>query len=178
MMSRIRLLSTDFDGTLIAIGSNGVCPPNFAAALEEHHRHGGLWAINTGRSLHHAMDGLKLFNAPLAPDFLLTNEREVYRRTAAGQWMPHGDWNSISRRRHEELFEQALEMFAFIERLEKESDQITILYEEELPAGLVTSSEEAMEIVARNLQREAERLPDSKSSTKQHLPSLLPQRLS
>lgn len=160
MMSRIRLLSTDFDGTLIAIGSNGRCPPNFAAALQEHNRLGGLWAINTGRSLNHAIDGLKLFNAPLAPNFLLTNEREIYRRTADGQWMPHGDWNSISRRRHGELFEQALEMFAFIERLAQESDQITILYEEELPAGLVTSSEEVMEIVARDIQREAERLPD------------------
>ena len=159
-MSRIRLLSTDFDGTLVAIGSHGRCPPAFAAALEEHFRHGGLWAINTGRSLDHAIDGLKLFNAPLAPDFLLTNEREIYRKTADGHWMPHGHWNSISRRRHGELFGRALEMFAFVERLAQESDQITILYEEELPAGLVTGSEEVMEIVANSIQREAEGLPD------------------
>jgi hydroxymethylpyrimidine pyrophosphatase-like HAD family hydrolase len=51
-------------------------------------------------------------------------------------------------------------MFAFVERLAQESDQITILYEEELPAGLVTSSEEVMEIVANNIQSEAERIPD------------------
>ena len=159
-MSRIRLVSTDFDGTLIAIGSNGRCPPNFAAILEEHNRCGGLWAINTGRSLNHVIDGLELFNAPVAPDFLLTNEREIYRRTNDGHWTSYGDWNSISRRRHGELFEQALEMFAFVERLAQESEQITILYEEELPAGLVTSSEEVMEIVACTIQREAERLPD------------------
>ena len=159
-MSRIRLLSTDFDGTLIAIGSHGRCPPDFVAALEEHSRHGGLWAINTGRSLDHVLDGLRLFNAPLEPDFLLTNEREIYRKTANGHWMPHGDWNSISRRRHGELFGQALEMFAFVERLAQESDQITILYEEKIPVGLVTSSEEVMEIVANNIQSEAERVPD------------------
>jgi hydroxymethylpyrimidine pyrophosphatase-like HAD family hydrolase len=159
-MASIRLLSTDFDGTLIAIGSNGRCSPAFAAALEEHRRRGGLWAINTGRSLHHAIEGLKFFNAPLMPDFLLTNEREVHRRTAGGLWAAHGDWNSISLRRHGELFGQALEMFAFIERLAQESEQITILYEEELPAGLVTRSEEVMEIVAGKIQRESERLPD------------------
>ena len=159
-MSRIRLLSTDFDGTLIAIGSQGCCPPDFAAALEDHSRHGAFWAINTGRSLEHAIEGLRIFNAPLEPDFLLTNEREIYRKTSDGRWMPHGDWNSISRRRHGELFGQALEMFAFVERLAQESDQITILYEEELPAGLVTSSEEMMEIVANNIQSEAKRVPD------------------
>jgi hydroxymethylpyrimidine pyrophosphatase-like HAD family hydrolase len=159
-MSRIRLLSTDFDGTLIAIGSQGRCPPDFAAALDEHSRRGGFWAINTGRSLEHAIDGLRIFNAPLEPDFLLTNEREIYRKTSEGRWMPHGDWNSISRRRHGELFGEAHEMFAFVERLAQESDQITVLYEHELPAGLVTGSEEMMEIVANNIRSEAKRIPD------------------
>ena len=159
-MSRVRLLSTDFDGTLIAMGSKGRCTPQFAAVLERHERRGGLWAINTGRSLNHTIDGLNLFGAPLEPDFLLTNEREIYARNARGLWMAHGEWNSVCRRRHEELFEQALEMFAFVERLAQESDSITVLYEEKLPAGLVTSSEEVMETVARNIQKEAEHLPD------------------
>jgi hydroxymethylpyrimidine pyrophosphatase-like HAD family hydrolase len=159
-MSRIRLFSTDFDGTLIAMGSRGRCPPDFAAALEEHSRRDGLWAINTGRSLDHAVEGLKHFNPPVLPDFLLTNEREIYRRVAAGHWVPYGDWNSISRRRHGELFDQALEMFAFVERLAQESDHITLLYEEELLAGLVTSSEDVMEIVAWSIQKEAKRLPN------------------
>jgi hydroxymethylpyrimidine pyrophosphatase-like HAD family hydrolase len=160
MMSRMRLLSTDFDGTLIAIGSNGRCTPSFATALEEHSRRGGLWAINTGRSLDHAIEGLSFFDAPLMPDFLLTNEREIHRRSPGGRWTPHGDWNAISRRRHGELFEQAIEMLAFIEQLAQESEQITIIYEEELPAGLVTSSEEVMEAVASKIQRETGRHPD------------------
>jgi HAD superfamily hydrolase (TIGR01484 family) len=159
-MSHIRLLSTDFDGTLIAMGSRGRCSPDFAAALEEHRSRGGLWAINTGRSLEHATEGIKIFNAPVLPDFLLTNEREIYRRAAGGHWLSHGDWNSISRRRHGELFDQALEMFSFIEQLAQESDHVAILYEAELPAGLVTSSEEVMEIVACSIQKETERLPD------------------
>ena len=159
-MSRVRLLSTDFDGTLIAMGSKGRCPPQFATVLERHKRGGGLWAINTGRSLKHTIEGLDLFGAPQEPDFLLTNEREIYARNARGLWMPHGEWNAVCRRRHEELFEQALEMFAFVERLAQESDSITVLYEQKLPAGLVTSSEEVMEMVARNIQKEAERLPD------------------
>ena len=159
-MAQIRLLSTDFDGTLIAMGSRGRCSHDFAAALEEHRGNGGLWAINTGRSLDHAIDGLELFDAPVAPDFLLTNEREVYRRDAGGDWVPHGDWNAVSRQRHAELFRGALEMFAVVERLAQESDYITILYEDQLPAGLVTNSEEEMEIVADQIQEAAKRWAD------------------
>ncbi len=159
-MSRIRLLSTDFDGTLIPMGSEEACPSRFAAALNEHHGRGGLWAINTGRSLDHAVDGLRLFNAPLEPHFLLTHEREIYRKRADGSWIPHGDWNSICHRKHIELFGQALEIFAFIEQLAQETEGITVLYEEKAPAGLVTSSEEVMEFVVNEIQREAARLPD------------------
>jgi hydroxymethylpyrimidine pyrophosphatase-like HAD family hydrolase len=158
-MSRVRLLSTDFDGTLIAMGSKGRCTPQFAAVLERHKQRGGVWAINTGRSLNHTIDGLNHFGAPLEPDFLLTNEREIYGRNTDGLWMSHGDWNAVCRRRHEELFKQALRMFAFVERLAQETDSITVLYEEKIPAGLVTSSEEVMEMVANDIQKEAEHLP-------------------
>jgi hydroxymethylpyrimidine pyrophosphatase-like HAD family hydrolase len=159
-MAQVRLLSTDFDGTLIPMGSRGRCSPDFAAALEEHRGNGGLWAINTGRTLDHAIDGLELFDAPLTPDFLLTTEREIYRRDPKGQWVPHGDWNSVSRHRHAELFRGALEMFAAVEQLAQESDYITILYEDQLPAGLVTNSEDEMEIVVSQIQGAAKRWPD------------------
>jgi haloacid dehalogenase-like hydrolase len=158
-MSPIRLLSTDFDGTLIAMGSRGRCSPDFAAALQEHRRRGGSWAINTGRTLDHAIEGLQLFDAPVSPDFLLTNEREIYR-CEKGDWVAHGDWNSVSRRRHAELFQGALEMFALVERLAQELDYMTILYEDQLPAGLVTNSEDEMEIVVGRIQVETRRLPD------------------
>ena len=159
-MAQIRLLSTDFDGTLIAMGSRGRCSPDFAAALEEHRGNGGLWAINTGRTLEHAIDGLQLFDAPLAPDFLLTNEREIFRRDSSGDWVPHGDWNSVSRQRHAALFGGALEIFAVVEQLAQESDCITILYEDQFPAGLVTNSEDDMEIVAGQIRDAAKRWPD------------------
>ncbi len=142
------------------MGSRGRCTADFAAALEEHNRQGGLWAINTGRTLLHAIDGLKLFNAPVMADFLLTNEREIYRRDPGGDWVSYGDWNSVSRQRHAELFSGALEMFAVVEQLAQESGYITILYEDQLPAGLVTNSEDEMEIVAGRIQEAAKRWPD------------------
>ena len=156
----IRLLSTDFDGTLIAMGSRSRCSANFAAALENHSRSGGLWAINTGRSLGHTIEGLELFQAPIWPDFLLTNERDIYRRIRGGHWEPHGDWNTLCHRRHQDLFKDAIEMLSLLERFAQASDHITILYEDGIPAGLVTQSEEQMQAVADYIQSEGKRPPD------------------
>jgi len=144
----MRLLSTDFDGTLIGFDSDGRCSPAFAEALVRHHGAGGRWAINTGRTLDHAIAGFERFDAPVTPDFLLTNEREIYRRTPGGGWEAHGDWNADCQRRHDDLFRIAGDMFSFVERLKSEWGGITVISEGGAPAGLVTETEELMDRVA------------------------------
>ncbi len=144
----MKLLSTDFDGTLIGFDSDGRCSTAFAEALSRHHLAGGRWAINTGRTLDHAIEGFERFGAPVPPDFLLTNEREIYRRTKSGRWEAHGDWNAACRRRHDELFRVAGNMFSFVKRLESEWGGISIIYEGGLPAGLVTETVELMDRIA------------------------------
>lgn len=159
-MSVVRLLSTDFDGTLIGPPPHAECPQSLAAALEEHHRRGGLWAINTGRGLPHIIEGLEVFRPPILPDFLLIHEREIYRRSEAG-WSAHGDWNDCCRERHARLYEMAGDVFSVIERMAEQSDNtITVLYEEDVPAGLVTSSEEVMERVAAIIGKSTVHLPE------------------
>lgn len=155
----MKLISTDFDGTLIEPGTEGRCHPAFAAALDDHARHGGLWAINTGRSLEHILHGLAHFKPPVAPDFLLTNERDVFCRDGAG-WVAHGPWNETGRRRHTELFQEAEKIFSFVKELHAEFPHFTILYEDELPAGLITTTEDVMERVAAEISQAAAHHPD------------------
>ena len=70
----IRLLSTDFDGTLTgAYPEGGRCVPSLARELEAVSKVGGIWAVNTGRSLESALDGLRQLEAPMAPDYILTS---------------------------------------------------------------------------------------------------------
>ncbi|MFZ4683207.1 MAG: HAD family hydrolase [Terrimicrobiaceae bacterium] len=158
-MSRIRLLSTDFDGTLIGHPSDGRCSPAFATALRSHHAQGGLWAVNTGRGLDHMDEGVEIFSPPVRPDFALVLEREVYRRTAHG-WEPYGEWNAVCRRRHAELFREAGEVFALIEEMAAASDNtITVVYEDDVPTGLVTTDEEVMEALTERLRPLADRHP-------------------
>ncbi len=159
-MSRVRLLSTDFDGTLVGHPSDGRCSPAFAEALQNHHAQGGQWAINTGRGLEHIIEGIEIFAPPVLPDFLLVHERDIFRRIDRG-WVSHGDWNASCHQRHAELYQRAGELFALIEQMAAESNNtITILYEDDVPAGLVTSNEEVMEKVARRIEEVAVRLPE------------------
>lgn len=156
----MRLISTDFDGTLIEPGSEGRCPEAFAAALDDHAGRGGLWALNTGRSLEHALHGIELFRPPVSPDFLLTNERDVFRRGDGLGWVAHGTWNETCRRRHAELFQEADKIFSFVHGLAGEIPHFTVLYENDLPAGLVTTTEEVMERVAGEIAQAAEHCPE------------------
>lgn len=159
-MAFLRLLSTDFDGTLISHFSGGRCSPAFAEVLDLHRKAGGLWAINTGRSLDLAMQGVRGFGAPYEPDFLLTNEREIFLRTGEGAWKPEHRWNEVCRQRHDELFSRAGHIFLKISEAALDSPDVTLIHENGLPAGLVTSSEAVMEEVAGFIVREAGDLPE------------------
>ncbi len=149
----MRLLSTDFDGTLIGHGSDGLCVPSFATALSIHHEKGGLWAVNTGRSLEHALEGLAIFGGPVEPDFFLTNERHIFRREGEA-WIDHGPWNEDCRARHEDLFLNAGEVFRQIEDMaRRQPEKVTVVYEAGVPAGIVTADEETMEVAAGEIDR-------------------------
>lgn len=159
-MTGIRLLSTDFDGTLITHGSDGRCGRALAAALEAHKSSGGLWAINTGRSLEHAIEGIEKFHSPVTPDFVLTNEREIYRRSGTGDWHDHGSWNNICHERHRALFEKSAPLLAAIEELAESSREARIVYERGTPAGIVTDNEEAMDRMVDGILKHGTRHPE------------------
>ncbi len=159
-MNLIRLISSDFDGTLIGHGSDGRCSQTLAKALEAHRDRGGLWAVNTGRGLSHAMEGLGRFEGPFEPDFLLTNEREVFRRDGTAGWVAHGFWNEECRSRHDSLFERAVDLFREVRDMAARVGGTTLIYEEKVPAGLVTDTEETMELVISEIDRAAVEFPD------------------
>jgi HAD superfamily hydrolase (TIGR01484 family) len=160
MSSMIRLLSTDFDGTLVDHFAPTPVAPALFETLLELRRCGVLWAINTGRDLGLTLEGLQEFQFPLAPDYILTNEREVYHRDPEGKWRDYGDWNRRCTEAHDALFEQE---FAFVGEmlrfLEAETNAQPI-YENDRPVGVVAASDEEMDRVIEFLV--ASRTPDSR----------------
>jgi hydroxymethylpyrimidine pyrophosphatase-like HAD family hydrolase len=160
MRANIRLLSTDFDGTLVGHPSDGRCVPALAHALADFKAAGGVWAINTGRSLAHSIEGVAAFQPPVPPDFLLTHEREIYRRDAAGEWIESGDWNRICRERHAELFHHSGGVMAQIRAMLDGARDVTWINEEECSVGLITSDEAVMERVTGGFEALRAEFPD------------------
>ncbi len=160
MSERIRLISTDFDGTLVLHPSELTCGADLADALRKFRAGGGIWAVNTGRSLPHAIEGLEVFAAPIAPDFILTNERDIHTPGPDGAWLPLEPWVTICRERHAELFQSSGAIFdQILERVEASPD-VTVIREEGLPSGLITTDEAAMEEVAASLTAVQRAFPD------------------
>lgn len=155
MADGIRLVSTDFDGTLIGHPSDGRCVPVLALELADFKAAGGDWVINTGRSLEHALEGVALFAAPVEPDYLITNERELYRRDEAGAWVDFGDWNERCRFQLAELFLHAEPIFRRVREMVAGSGDVTLIPTADAPEGLITTDESVMERVVGFLEEVA-----------------------
>ena len=139
----IRLLSTDFDGTLTgAYPHGGPCVPSLARELQEVSLAGCVWAVNTGRSLEAALEGLRQLSAPIAPDFILTSERHVHKPDGKGGWHDYGEWNILCREHHDMLFNECGPFFAEIERLVERHEGVTFQETVDgVPGGLVAVNE-------------------------------------
>ena len=79
MRSPIRLLSIDFDGTLVSRITEPVFDSQCMELIRGLQDTGAIWAINTGRSVDLLEKGLAEFALPVRPDFILTTERDVFR---------------------------------------------------------------------------------------------------
>ncbi len=154
----IRLLSTDFDGTLVSHGGKPPVAPALFGLLRRLQGEGVLWAINTGRTLSHIVEGMLEFGFPVEPDFVLTTEREVFRK-AGGRWEDFGDWNRRCFDAHEELFAVAgplLEKIIFF--VDSETDAEVIL-EGSRPVGLIGTSDAEMNRILAFIDGERAHLP-------------------
>src|SRR6266481_3002440 len=78
MTAPIKLISTDFDGTIFAEFEN---PPisrglqDLIGALQDQ---GAKWVINTGRDMTSLMESLARAQIPIEPDALVLVEREIH----------------------------------------------------------------------------------------------------
>ncbi|MGI8966729.1 MAG: HAD family hydrolase, partial [Limisphaerales bacterium] len=99
----IRLISTDFDGTLFAEFENPPVPLRLQKIIGQLQAQGVKWLINTGRELSSLMEALGRAHLSVKPDYLVLVEREIYRHENL-QYVELADWNRDCSRAHAELF--------------------------------------------------------------------------
>ncbi len=145
MPAELRLLSTDFDGTLVAHQSDPVLDPGCMKLIGQMQEGGTIWAINTGRSRDLLESGLVDFDFPVRPDFILTSERDVFRPTHNGtKWEAFGDWNKQVARDHAALYASAAPVFADVLDYVQRTTKARVIHEAHGPEGLIAQDEEEM----------------------------------
>lgn len=137
-MPAVKLLSTDFDGTLIDPSPNDLvssfppkerCDSLLALELQATVQQGGLWVINTGRPLDLLLLGLEHFDAPVKPHYLITHERHIYHYHENGDAEALGDWNRRCDEEHELLFKTSGLFFERVRQLVLEYGEGAIFLE-------------------------------------------------
>jgi hydroxymethylpyrimidine pyrophosphatase-like HAD family hydrolase len=156
----IRLLSTDFDGTLIGHEPDARTAASLAGALADLRADGAVWAVNTGRQLWFALEGLEHAHLPHDPDYVLTSEKDIFRRVEEGSWEAFGDWNARMEDRTADLFGRARHVLDAIGELAARADGIEMLYENGRIAGLMTSDAATMDVVAAHIVEAAADVPE------------------
>ncbi len=160
MRTKIRLLSTDFDGTLVAHASDPVLDERCMQLIRELQNDGAIWAINTGRSVDLLESGLTDFDFPFRPDFILTSERDVFRPCENGRkWEAYGDWNSRVAKDHVELFTSATSVLDEVLDFVTQNTRARIVHDQHGPEGLIAQDEREMDRITKFIDAARERQP-------------------
>lgn len=101
--SPLRLVSTDFDGTLFAEFEMPPIPRSIETLIGDLQARGVKWVINTGRDMSSLMEALARARVSIQPDFLVLVEREIYEHDGI-RYVGLADWNAACARDHAELF--------------------------------------------------------------------------
>ena len=101
----IKLISTDFDGTLHADHEDPPVPHDLQELIASLQVRGAKWVINTGRDLGSLMETLGRAHLRIKPDYVVVVEREIYCHQET-RFTDLPEWNDRCRATHAELFER------------------------------------------------------------------------
>jgi phosphoserine phosphatase len=156
----ILLYCFDFDGTLVDKDHTPSFELTLAAELDQASREGAAWVINTGRSLHHTLEGVRGHGIPQPPDFIIAREHEIYARDACGRWVDVGVWNGDARRQHDTFYRHHRRVLDAIRQFVEAAELGWWIEEAGDPAGVITHTEAGMARVIEFVHDHLEHWPE------------------
>ena len=147
----IRLISTDFDGTLFAEFEDPPVPVALQRALGELQAGGAKWVINTGRDMASLMETLGRAHLSVRPDYLVLVEREIYRHDRS-QYLGDEAWNQRCQAAHAMLFRRVRERLGEILDWINDHFSATVYEDVYSPFCLIAESNDDADKILRHLE--------------------------
>jgi hypothetical protein len=147
----VKLLSTDFDGTLHDDRSQPPVPAELQEVILDLQSRGVTWVINTGRDLPSLSTALAAAQLRISPDFVVVVEREVYRRNSHGLESVES-WNLRCRTVHQELFAQVRPLLPDVVRWISSRFQASVFEDAYSPFCLVAANNQDADIIMEYLE--------------------------
>jgi len=138
---KIRLISTDFDGTLFADQEVPPVPKELEQYLKNLQSNGTVVVINTGRDIRGVLSALEQIETSFTPDYLVVVEREIYKYEN-GKYVGLESWNDYSRKCHENVFLSYVKEIAELFNLIRSKWNIKVFSDEYSPLCIVANSNE------------------------------------
>ena len=99
----IKLISTDFDGTIYAEFEDPPVSKQLERLIGDLQSRGAKWVINTGRDMTSLQRALERIKLSIKPDYLILVEREIHCRDGT-TFASLAEWNDRCTLAHEQLF--------------------------------------------------------------------------
>jgi HAD superfamily hydrolase (TIGR01484 family) len=158
MSNPIRIICTDFDGTVFAEFEHCPIPPCLVSQLEQLQAQGAKWVINTGRDLSSLLEALGRSHLPIHPDYLVLVEREIYVHNGSSyRGLRH--WNESCQEEHNHLFRQVrFEVPSLTEWITR-NHRATVYEDAFSPFCLIAESNEDADQICEFLESFASQIP-------------------
>jgi HAD superfamily hydrolase (TIGR01484 family) len=137
----LRMVSTDFDGTLADAEGNPITLEFFERLVAWRKRGKVYWIINTGRTWESLREELVRRKTPIWPDWAVAVEREIWlvREKRGIGWF---EWNRKCELLHAQLFDAVKPLWKLIDDYVTRHTEAHLVEDARSPVGIIASSEE------------------------------------
>ena len=159
MSSQIKLISTDFDGTLFAEFENPPIPEKLQLLIGQLQSQGAKWVINTGRDMSSLMEALARSKISVQPDYLVLVEREIHSHDGSS-YIGVEDWNRECARSHEKLFVKVRKDLPRLVSLINSQFKATLYEDSYSPFCMIAGNNGDADVIHRYLDEYCREIPN------------------
>ncbi|MEI9999719.1 MAG: hypothetical protein WDO13_11455 [Verrucomicrobiota bacterium] len=151
LSTSLRLLCTDFDGTLAEPEGRPILPLFFERLAAWRKRGALYWVVNTGRTFESLAEELKRRQVPIWPDWVVAIEREIWlvRDRRGVGWF---EWNRKCELMHNQLWGSVKPLWRLIEDFITRHTKAQLAQDVGSPMGIIASCEEEAEEISAFLE--------------------------